>query len=167
MNGPASDETPALLWPIADPAMQVEAPLLRQVYDHWCEIRGHRPMPAREDLRLSAISRALPLLQLYEPVPGVADFRIRLIGTAMTAAFGRDETGKRLSESAFPLQSDRVLRTLLWMRTSKAPFRSATPIRLKQEGTQSIETVWLPFSQNAQDLSLVLACTHIKDEGEP
>jgi hypothetical protein len=44
------------------------------------------------------IASVLRSLALYEPIEGLADFRVRLAGTAFMRRFGKDVTGLKLSE---------------------------------------------------------------------
>lgn len=65
---------------------------------YWDEKRGARPMPRRADIDPIELRDHLGSLVMIEVLPGRTDFRMRLIGTTIAAAYGRDSTGKLLSE---------------------------------------------------------------------
>lgn len=64
---------------------------------YWDRKRGARAMPVRSDIDPLELRGHLGSLVLVDVLPGMTDFRMRLIGTTITAAYGRDSTGKLLS----------------------------------------------------------------------
>lgn len=70
-----------------------------ELFSYWASLRGEAPAPARSRLDPRDITRLLPTVSLTEVLPGEAvDFRIRLAGTALYNVYGREITGRRLSE---------------------------------------------------------------------
>ncbi len=92
---------------IAQPAVAE----IGELVAYWEKKRGTRFAPQRSEIDPTEIPRHLSHIHMMDVLEGGADFRYRLIGTAIVAGLGRDNTGKRLSE----LYGDRpeVLRRFL------------------------------------------------------
>lgn len=70
----------------------------RAMYEYWLKARGKAPLPPKTALDPVEFPRdALPLLTVVEPLEQ-DDFRVRITGTAVRAATGRDFTGTRVSQ---------------------------------------------------------------------
>jgi hypothetical protein len=65
---------------------------------YWDGKRGTRAMPERRDVDPLELRGHLGSLVLIDVLPGLIDFRMRLIGTNITRVYGRDSTGKAVSE---------------------------------------------------------------------
>jgi hypothetical protein len=66
--------------------------------DHWRACVAGGGFVVGRDVPSRPLASVLRSLALYEPVEGMADFRVRLAGTAFMRRFGRDVTGLKLSE---------------------------------------------------------------------
>lgn len=77
---------------------QPELPLIKELVAYWEKKRGMRLAPCRADVDPMDLRMHLPNTFIVDVLDGGADFRYRLIGTAVVAGLGRDSTGKRLSE---------------------------------------------------------------------
>ena len=73
-------------------------PRFVELRDYWNKKRGTRAMPSRADIDPLDLRSHLGSLVMIDVLPGAADFRMRLIGTSITNVYGRDSTGKTLSE---------------------------------------------------------------------
>lgn len=79
-------------------AQQVASPVLRELYGYWLDKwRGDR-MPTRADIEPLEIPALLPQVYLVDVEREPLRFRFRLVGTRIVAWFGRDMTGKEVSE---------------------------------------------------------------------
>lgn len=65
---------------------------------YWRAKRGGHDMPLRTDVDPLELKPYLGSLNLIECLPELVDFRYRLIGTNVVAAYGRDSTGKTVRE---------------------------------------------------------------------
>jgi hypothetical protein len=79
-------------------------PELERLYRFWDAKRAGRIAPARRDLAMEELKPWLGHLLVLEVIDGGADFVYRVYGTAISAFFGNDLTGKRLSEVDQPTQ---------------------------------------------------------------
>jgi len=73
-----------------------ENPLLRRVLALWTGRKGERVFPAREELSPRDLGPALPYLTLCEVLDGGADFRLRIVGEEVLAAYGHHLKGRTL-----------------------------------------------------------------------
>ena len=71
-------------------------PRFLELKAYWDRKRGSRPMPARGDIDPLELRGHLGSLVLIDVLPGMTDFRMRLVGTTIAEAYGRDSTGKTL-----------------------------------------------------------------------
>jgi hypothetical protein len=76
---------------------------LREAFDYWEAKRGVRAMPARQDIdpaEMVAWLSKVFLVEVIYPANSArpCDFRFRLVGTDVVARYGRDFTGRVLSD---------------------------------------------------------------------
>jgi hypothetical protein len=69
-------------------------PDLVELYQLWETKRGERLMPSRGDFDPSEFRKLLPTIQLYDVGRAGGIFRVRLVGSALVALAGPDNTGK-------------------------------------------------------------------------
>ncbi len=75
-----------------------DSPRFQDLVAYWHAKRGDRALPLRKDIDPLELQRHLGSLVIIECLPGLADFRYRLIGTRIVDAYGRDSTGKTVRE---------------------------------------------------------------------
>ncbi len=83
-------------------AAHLAEPRLQSVLGHWRAACGDRRMPAQRDIDPAAMVKALPYIFINEPVGDGDDYRVRLVGSAFEEIFGRDITGRTLSDICLP-----------------------------------------------------------------
>ena len=74
-----------------------------ELFAYWASLREGARLPGRRHVDPAGIKRLLPTVSLIDvaPAPGkgeALDFRMRLAGTALYGVYGREITGKRLSD---------------------------------------------------------------------
>ena len=74
-------------------------PTLSFLKSYWESKRNGRAMPSRADIDPLEMRDHLGWIILADVLTDYEDFRFRLVGTRVTNYFGRDITGKTLSES--------------------------------------------------------------------
>ena len=132
-------------------------PLLGALLDYWDRQRGTRAMPSRRDIDpLDMPPRLLPQIELIE-IGTAGRLRLRLVGTAIVDAFGKDPTGRFLDEIfdddvrrffdglfGTALRSKRPAIGKSWLRKAKGP---------------DLGMHWLvtPLSENGREVSMILA----------
>lgn len=80
-----------------DPDLSDE-PVFQKLATYWRAKRGDRDLPLRSDVDPLELKPYLGSLNLIDCLPELADFRYRLIGTNIVAAYGRDSTGKTVRD---------------------------------------------------------------------
>lgn len=73
---------------------------LRATHAHWCAMRKDRAMPDWRDLRAEELGVDVVNLAVVDPLPGAADFRFALYGSAVAGATRRDYRGETVREMA-------------------------------------------------------------------
>src|SRR5688572_2898444 len=82
---------------IGPPAAAIRAH--EELFAYWNSLRVGAPVPPRRRLDPADMKRLLPTVSLIEVAPGEpADYRVRLAGTELYNVYGREITGRRLSE---------------------------------------------------------------------
>jgi hypothetical protein len=74
-----------------------DSPRFLDLRAYWDAKRGDRSRPTRSDIDPLELRKHLGSLVLIDVLPGMADFRMRLIGSTIVETLGRDSTGKLLS----------------------------------------------------------------------
>jgi hypothetical protein len=75
-----------------------DQPSFQDLVAYWRAKAAGRGMPATSDIDALELKRHLGSLNLIDCLPGLVDFRYRLIGTNIAAAYGRDSSGKTVRE---------------------------------------------------------------------
>ena len=85
-------------------AAQIGAPAAarahQELFAYWASLRRGTRLPGRRDIHPEGFKRLLPTISLTDVLPGRADYRLRLAGTALHGVYGREITGRRLRLSA-------------------------------------------------------------------
>jgi len=88
---------------VAFPEREEIAPPVRPLHEYWQETCGGAlPVPKDKIDPLALPPYLLAHVLLVDVLFDPPDFRYRLIGTEITRFIGRDSTGRRLSEIAYP-----------------------------------------------------------------
>jgi hypothetical protein len=82
---------------VVDPDIS-DNPRFQDLVAYWQAKCGERALPLRRDIDPLQLKQHLGSLNIIECLPGLGDFRYRLIGTNVVAAYGRDSTGKTVRE---------------------------------------------------------------------
>ncbi len=73
-----------------------------ELFAYWASLRRGRRLPARAEISPASFKRHLPTVSLIDVGHAPRDYRIRLAGTALYGVYGREITGKALSEVYSP-----------------------------------------------------------------
>ncbi len=69
-----------------------------ELFAYWASLKEGARLPGRRDLDPGGMKRLLPTVSLIDVVPDPLDFRMRLAGTGLYGVYGREITGRRLSD---------------------------------------------------------------------
>ena len=134
----------------------VEHPVLRRLHRYWLEKRGDRANPSRADIDPTEIPTLLPHVLLVDALDQGSKFRFRLVGTAV--AQGTDPTGAFLHDAA-PKGPYGQHINALYARAARLAVPFYTEFcygHSDRGGPQSIHRLFLPLSEQEQDINMLL-----------
>jgi hypothetical protein len=133
-------------------------PILGPALAYWIGKCGIRSMPRKRDIDPTEIPpKLLPNLQIIEVIDGGAQFRYRLIGTALVEAKGKDYTGQYPEET---LSGDRLRFVLNIYRTVcklKSPLFSRNRYRTNRNIDLFANRVYMPLSDDGMYVDYIFA----------
>ena len=133
---------------------------MRALRRYWLSVHPRHALPGRRDFDPAAVPGALANLVLTEVERAPLRFRVRLMGTAVVRAFGKDFTGRYLDE-ALPGVVDTVIHTdrVAVVETGLPSYRhGATAMPIKFDFAP-IERVYLPLATDGATVDMILAMT--------
>jgi hypothetical protein len=142
---------------------------LQAVLEFWRAKRAELGrLPRRADIDPNALRSHLGRLFLIDVLPGAADFRFRLIGSKLAHRYGRDSTGKLLTE-CFPGESRPVGE---WLRgcyrtvaLRKIPVLTRAPlVQTGREFTQAV-AIHMPLSEDGEQVNMIFGSTEFDTAG--
>jgi hypothetical protein len=126
--------------------------LIRDVRAYWAGKCAAGRLPAREQIKPTELKAWLPHILLVDAEADYADFRYRLVGSAIAQDFRLPPTGRLMSDVLAPFGADSVAETL---RIYRRVAEGAAPLRIRGSGD------W--FSQGAKTFDAILA--PLSDDG--
>jgi len=137
----------------------IDNPVLDFFLRYWHAKRGQRAMPARADISPRDIKPYLGWVCLLDALPGLADFRYRLVGSCVAEYFLGDGTGRTVSD-AFA-GHDNVGQAALWLFrqtcTGKKPIRVWSPGAIWEERFHpDNDALYLPLGADGENADMVM-----------
>ena len=139
--------------------INLQHPTLAFLRSYWDAKRGARAMPSRNDIKPSELREHLGWVNMAEVLPGMEDFRFRLVGTLVTQYFLRDSTGKTISEAFAPGGEGAVKGVKAIFRKTardKVPMRVFGDAGWIASGYEQFDSIYLPLSDDGETCNLVL-----------
>jgi hypothetical protein len=155
MDASAAPERPG------DIAAGIQDSRLRRLYEYWLIKKRDRRLPARSDIDPLDFTYVLGHVMLLDVLRDPLRFRVRLHGTDMVMRAGYDLTGKLMDDLPDP-DYRRYVR-----ERCEGLVRTGDPLVLRHDRTldrrtQRYEALWLPFSDDGQNVTTLL-CAIIYD----
>ena len=149
------------LWGNLEMVAQIGAPAAaarahEELFAYWASRRTGATLPARRDLDPAGIKRLLPTVCLIDVLHDPLDFRMRLAGTGLYDVYGREITGRGLSEIYNSAAAD------YWRRELADVVRERKPAvgvhNLAWRGASHLSILWLrlPLASNGRDVDMIL-----------
>ncbi len=136
------------------------APQLQILFAQWTALAAGRIGPQRAEIVPRALAPILPRIQIHEVINDGQSFKVRLVGTALVAAVGRDFTGATFSSADTALLVRRLLAALQPVARYKRPIRTSAPrTAAKKISFLSAENLWLPLSEDGSAVTQILGCS--------
>jgi len=138
-----------ILWLAPSALSQTET---QAAYNYWMTLRGERPWPAREDMKLRQMAGLVPYMSLVKVLDGGADFEHRIVGDMIVRAFSVPIQNRRFSEIAVdaPLLIEGSLALFRRVVRDQAPLAWQQRVHNNTVHivTTYTEMLLLPFGQN-------------------
>ena len=143
-------------------------PILRPVLDYWEHKRGTRAMPARHDIEPLELKAYLRHLFLIEPLAD-AEFRYRLIGSEITERYGRNSTGKTVSEAYrdMPDIARWCTRMFQAVVTGKRPVLARGSLHAVRKDFFTFESISLPLSRDGEQVDMIFGAARYTQARPP
>jgi hypothetical protein len=132
------------------------SPILGAALAYWERKRGERKMPCRRDIDPAEIPRLLANLQLVEVLEEGRRYRYRLVGTALTDAFGRDYTGRCDDELFAGERESAVLALYRAVYDSRQPMFARNHFAAGEDVRFVENQLCLPLSEDGTSVSIIL-----------
>lgn len=154
------EPVPARTAPDVEFLDRIDAPLLNDLVAYWDAKRAGRLAPRRSDIDPAELKAHLPRLLLFDVLDDGADFRFRLVGTAIVQGMGRDSTGRRMSDVYADEPS--ILKSLVEgfrrVVAEKRPVFARGPIFWVPDREQRrFVSVTLPLSDDGATVNILLS----------
>lgn len=139
-----------------DPGLQFREPRLGLLLDYWNRKRGDRAMPRRDEIDPAELKPHLRNLVLIDVEHEPLRLRYRLLGTAITEAMQRDNTGRYYDELYDEALLQQIYATFRWIFVRRAPLRTFGRAFYDDRDFYGYEIVNLPLSEDGVTVSRVL-----------
>ena len=127
----------------------IDDPILVSLYEYWKRKRGARRMPNRRDIDPTELpSRTLPCIALAEFIEAGKRVRLRLAGSELERAFGRNLTGVSPEDVMTGEYLNFVNRLLQDVREHKAPIYSESVFRWDRENFRNTRRLYMPLGDD-------------------
>jgi hypothetical protein len=136
--------------------------LLENALGYWNRIRGGRRLPLRADFDPSEVPALLPYVIVIDVLRDPADFRYRLLGTALDRVLGGDYRGRRYSELAYTKPGTPIWDEHCRVVAEQVPLRSTVAYVGTDRAIQRADHVMMPFSDAGETVDMLLAVVAVK-----
>lgn len=149
---------------IGAPAAAIRAH--EELFGYWASLRQGGRLPARRDIEPGGFKRLLPTVSLIDVDRDPLDFRLRLAGTGLYGVYGREITGRRLSEVYNTAAAD------YWRVELGKVVREGRPAvgahNLAWRGASHLSILWLrlPLASNGTDVDMILGYDAVVGMGQ-
>jgi len=132
-----------------------------ELFAYWASLREGARLPGRRHLDPGDIKRLLPTVSLIDVVrqpegAAPAEFRMRLAGTGLYGVYGREITGKRLSDIYNTAAADYWRGELGKVVSERRPAVGVH--NLAWRGASHLSILWLrlPLASDGEDVDMIL-----------
>ncbi|GAA6156032.1 PAS domain-containing protein [Pyruvatibacter sp. HU-CL02332] len=116
-----------------------------EMLTYWHGVRGSRAMPDSSQISPSGFRELLPYAR-YLSWEGAEDLRIRVFGSALSAALGHDLTGMNLLDLMVPEERDRELSTFRELHAQPCGSVAVKRSYIAGGGVRELEVLHLPVA---------------------
>jgi hypothetical protein len=132
-------------------------PDLVELHQLWEIKRGERLMPSRADFDPSEFRKLLPTIQLYDVGRAEGIYRVRLVGSALVALAGRDNTGKPPGYGLPEADARAIVEILNLVVRRRAPLFGRGRVHwITGKSHRKYEGSVLPLSDDGTSVNMIL-----------
>jgi hypothetical protein len=128
----------------------------QEMFAYWASLRRGAGLPGRVDLHPVNMKRLLPTVSLIDVVREPRDYRLRLAGTGLYGVYGREITGKSLSEVYNTAAADYWRKELDKVVDDRRPGVGVHSLAWRGAAHMSILWLRLPLASNGKDVDMIL-----------
>jgi hypothetical protein len=137
-----------------------------ELFAYWAGLRAPGRLPGRADIDPARFKRHLPTISLIDVLTDPLDFRMRLAGTNLYGVYGREITGRRISEIYAGSAAEYWRRELSQLVEERRPSVGAH--NLAWRGASHLSILWLrlPLASNGRDVDMILGFDAVLGMGQ-
>lgn len=128
----------------------------QEMFAYWASLRRGAGLPGRVDLHPSNMKRLLPTVSLIDVVREPRDYRLRLAGTGLYGVYGREITGKSLTEVYNTAAVEYWRKELDKVVDERRPGVGVHSLAWRGAPHMSILWLRLPLASNGKDVDMIL-----------
>jgi hypothetical protein len=137
-------------------ASAVAARAHEELYGYWASLKRGARLPGRRDIHPREFKRLLPTVSLIDVRRDPLDFRLRLAGTGLYGVYGREITGRGLSDVYNSAAADYWRGELAKVVEEGRPAVGVHNLAWRGAGHLSILWLRLPLASNGSDVDMIL-----------
>ncbi|SDG55581.1 MULTISPECIES: PAS domain-containing protein [Thalassobaculum] len=132
-------------------------PMVAGFADLWHGKRGSRAVPDRADFEFEELAPWFGHVIIMDMLEDAADFRYRLVGTAVTGFLNRDYTGRTVMESNYSGAQQKVLDTFRRpAREGRPVFRRGYVIWAVDKSWRTYQSVHCPITAGGTGIAMTI-----------
>jgi len=128
----------------------------QEMFAYWASLRRGAGLPGRVDLHPSNMKRLLPTVSLIDVMREPRDYRLRLAGTGLYGVYGREITGKSLTEVYNTDAAEYWRKELDKVVDERRPGVGVHSLAWRGAPHMSILWLRLPLASNGKDVDMIL-----------
>ncbi|MBX3496603.1 MAG: PAS domain-containing protein [Parvibaculum sp.] len=129
---------------------------LTLLYRTWCEKKGARAAPTRDDFDPAEIFALMPIMHLIDVIREPLGFRHRLVGTELVERMGRDVTGRWVDADTYGEAAAEIFDGLKIIATEVRPYRRRARLDWHKQHWLTTEAVEMPLLGPDGEVNMVL-----------
>jgi hypothetical protein len=137
-----------------------------ELFAYWASLRDGARLPGRRDVDPGGIKRLLPTVSLIDVVSDPLDYRMRLAGTGLYGVYGREITGRKLSDIYNTAAADYWRFELGKVVSQRRPAVGVH--NLAWRGASHLSILWLrlPLASNGDEVDMILGLDAVVGMGQ-
>ena len=127
-----------------------------ELYAYWSGLRHGPQLPGRGDIRPEDFKRLLPTVSLIDVRRDPLEFRLRLAGTGLYSVYGREITGRSLTEVYNSAAAEYWRTELTKLVHDRRPAVGVHNLAWRGAAHLSILWLRLPLATNGKDVDMIM-----------